>query len=263
MKILTDTSGSFSAEAFESLTRDQFQVGRFEQYYPTDLCARGADALISSPLLGKYENAPDIGRVGKAFFEAVLSHRHVDEYLAQTRAWIAQLRASMGPAMSPIDKVRLDLDELSATGARLARLKGQPMFAGLMRLFENGAGAEPHIDNAAWDAESVGLSAEVASPIQLALNIYLRVPEEKDGGSLLLWDHRPDRDDYEARKIPGSYGLRVDDLPPPVRIHPKVGEAIVFDSRRIHAVEPSRTPRATASMFIKMSGPGQPLELFS
>lgn len=99
--------------------------------------------------------------------------------------------------------------------------------------------------------------------MQLAVNIYLRVPGEKDGGALFVYERRPDREDYDTRKLTDSYGLRVDDLPPPVQINPEVGELIIFDARHIHAVEPSRTPRATASMFIKTSGPGQPLELFS
>ncbi|SOE97669.1 2OG-Fe(II) oxygenase superfamily protein [Burkholderia sp. D7] len=263
MKIFTDTSGRISAKALQTLTDDQFQVLRIKGFYGKPLCDKAADALISSPLLGPYKNAPDISHVGESFFEAVLSQHQVENYLGQSRVWIEQVRAAMDPMLSPIDKVRLQLDELWPAGAQLARLMGRPMFAGLMRLFQNSAGAEPHIDNAGWDAESVGLSAEVASPIQLALNIYLRVPEEKDGGALLLHEHRPNRDDYDARKLPDSYGLRIDDLPPPVRIRPEVGELILFDSRRIHEVEPSRTPRATASMFIKMSGPDRPLELFS
>lgn len=245
-------SESLTTEAVVALIADEVQVVRVQDFYVADACDHVAEALVSSSLYGEYVNAKNIGRVGMAFFEAASSPSLLEQYLSSSRLWLEQMRALSAPYLSPIDKLRVAMDETWPGGATLARLRHRPMFSGLIRVFENGGHAEPHLDNTGWDAEALGLGAETASPVQIAANVYLQVPSK--GGELNIWAHRPDRDDFASRQMPGTYGLNVSDLPSPITIWPTKGELILFDSRRIHAVGSAGERRVTASTFITHSG---------
>lgn len=83
---------------------------------------------------------------------------------------------------------------------------------------------------------------------QFAFNLYLSVPER--GGQTVVWRHRWSPVD-ESHRIPNSYGYleSVVDGAESVEIEPRVGDAVLLDSRNFHAVRPSLGARRIAVGF--------------
>jgi hypothetical protein len=99
---------------------------------------------------------------------------------------------------------------------------------------------------------------------QGAANVYLSVAEQ--GGELELWPYGlTDQAQYEDFQTPGDYGLDRCKIGPSVlRSKPEQGDLIIFDARKIHAVNRNdRGLRITASAFIGYRGQGNPLTVYS
>lgn len=234
---------------------------RVPKYYGGKAADDIAKMLLGSSLHGKYVNAPDIGRVGQAFFESQANEEARRKYETDAVKWIRELRAGLAPNLTPIDKVRLELDEVWEAGAQLATMNGRKMFVGLARTFSEGSYAEPHQDIFAWDAPDAPEASRVTK--QLAVNVYLKMPEQ--GGGLTLWPVSFNQADYKARQIEGSYGLRKEELPAPsAEIQPQVGDLIFFNANNVHSVERiGKGTRVTWSSFIGYQGDAAPLILWS
>jgi hypothetical protein len=90
---------------------------------------------------------------------------------------------------------------------------------------------------------------------QFAANIYMQTPEE--GGCLELWD-------VDALK-PGEHTPKDwrSKLPPSIQIQAKMGDLILFNCRRPHAIgEFNGSQRISLQMFIGFSK-GEPLLLWN
>lgn len=244
-----------------SLLNGDLTAVRFLNYYPVDICNEIAERLISSSLLGYYVNAEKIGRVGRAFFESLVSEEYLHAYQAHAVEWIRELRNLCSPYLTPIDKLRLDLDETWPSGATVATLDGKKMFVGLARIFDDGSNCEPHQDRLDWDAPNVQDAKSLEA--QLAANIYLRMPPH--GGKLLIWPRSLSKTEYEAGRNSGSYGVSTSALDcSPICITPSVGELVLFNSRLVHAVTDSiGGNRVTASCFIGYRNENSPLVMWS
>lgn len=236
---------------------------RVKKFIPKTLCEGIAETMTTSPLFGHYANpgAENIGRLGEAFFERQTSPEAQARYDRESMSWMRELRAALAPMLSPIDKLRVELDEAWPHGAKIARIDGVKLFSGLGRVFGEGSCAEPHQDVIYWDAVGSKEAARIA--FQLAANVYLSMP--KRGGALMIWPESLSHDQYEAYRIPGSYGVRQDCLASePLIIHPEVGELILFDSRKVHAVARIEDgSRYTFSTFIGLEATTSPMALFS
>jgi hypothetical protein len=218
--------------------------------------------LLQHPLFGHYHNAPDIGRVGMAYFETIKNPALRQKYYADAPRWIQTLRDVAAPLQSPMDSLRLQLQERWPWGATLETVDGLPMFVGLARVFESGAGAHPHQDILGRDAEP-GCERAQSLITQFAANVYLRPSES--GGELELWSMRPSDEEFEVMRMPNSYGADRSRLPAPDAVlRPGLGDVILFDATRLHAVRPAiGGPRVALSCFIGYRGPSQPLTYWS
>lgn len=261
MKVI-ETSVSVTRNHVLQLIHEDVVALRVKDFFHADACEKITDNLLNSPLYGKYANAPQIGRVGKAFFETIESKGSLMNYFSQSTEWLRVMREACEPFQIPIDKLRLQLDECWDGGANLARLNGCPMYAGLIRVFEPNAFAEPHQDHLDWDASIHEIYGDAIYSKQIAANVYLHMPQS--GGELVIWPHSLSRIEYEARRIPGSYGVDISGFSDPLVIKPEVGELILFNARNTHRVDaPTAGKRVTASVFVGYRGDHQHLSLWS
>jgi len=88
------------------------------------------------------------------------------------------------------------------------------------------------------------------------------MPEQ--GGELLMWHQTLSVAEFDARRQ-GAYGIDVASLPPPdVVVTPSVGDLLIFDARRLHAVSaPQGQARLALSFFVGYRGDDEPLTCWS
>jgi hypothetical protein len=263
--MLTNTplllEGQLDSASLTALINREIDAIRVKGFYPTDLCSIIVEKMMATDLYGTYENAPLIGRIGQAFFESQSSAEAKERYWRQSPKWINDMRQACTPYLTPIDKLRLECDEFWPGGASVATLDGQKMFVGLGRVFQAGGHAEPHQDILSWDAP--GSPGALTLKAQIAANTYLKLPDF--GGGLTLWRVELTSEEYNAIKNPGSYGVDPSSLQKPVAtLLPEPGELVLFDSRRLHAVQPSEGGfRVTWSNFIGVEAIDKPLRFWS
>jgi hypothetical protein len=169
--------------------------------------------------------------------------------------------------LAPMDKLRLELEELWPDGARLARYHGLTMATGVARIMtpdgmlDGIARTEGmcHVDGFAFTSGGAGV---------FSANVYLRVPAS--GGELTIWNIGATPFDV-MRNLSLFQQLRDFDagaqaairaqLPPPLTIRPEPGELVIIDSTRPHAVRGfADGVRVTVQSFIKYKA-GEPLAL--
>lgn len=235
---------------------------RVPGYVAPALCRRHARTILRHPALAPHGNVVAHRRIGMLQYEAMLGPLAEARYHAEAADSLALVRAVFAPFASPMDRLRVALDETWPSGATLARLGGRRMFAGTLRVFDSGQGADAHSDFLPAD---IGRDDPLCAAMtgQLAANVYLATPPA--GGELEIWELRLDGDQYDAMEIPGGYGLRRELLPPPaVMLRPLPGELILLDSTRVHAILPAGGgPRISLSCFIGVSGADRPLAIWS
>jgi hypothetical protein len=244
-----------------ALTRGTVLALRVPGFHDVSACAIAAARLLAHPARAGYENAPHIGRIGMAYFEA-LNAASRTRYHAQAERSAALLREAYSPHPDPIASLLRVVNAVWPAGARLEAIEGPPMFAGLVRLLEAGTQLRPHQDLLEWDApETCSAAREFIA--QLSANVYLQTGTV--GGELELWDFGLERTDYKRLQLPGRPALDREKLPPPVlRIAPRTGELIMFSSTRLHAVaQVCGEPRVTSSCFIGVRGIAAPLTFWS
>jgi 2OG-Fe(II) oxygenase superfamily len=250
--------GELDARRIRELAMGTIAAVQVAKYYPEDFSHLLAQRLLGSPLFGHYANAPDIGRVGQAYFETIDDPEKREVYYANAATWIRALRDLCAPFACPMDTLRLQLQETWPAGATLETIDNRPMFVGLARVFENGAGAHPHQDVLARDAPA-GCARARTLRAQLAANVYLK--PAASGGELEIWLRKPTNGEYETLRMPGSYGVdRTLIGEPDLVLTPRTGDLILFNAHNLHAVRPAGGgPRITMSTFIGYRGQHQPL----
>lgn len=170
-----------------------------------------------------------VDRVGEPFN---YTFTHWDRAAAQQHYYdnalpgIRRLRAAAAPYLSPIDRLRVELDELWPAGATVASFKGRKMFVGIARVMQadrsHASHESPHFD--ALPPAICPLDG------QLAANIFIAVPPT--GGELEVWGAPPLPPEAVLpdnwRDIGGD----------PIVVKPEVGDLLLFNSRRPHATTP-------------------------
>ncbi|WP_330330961.1 2OG-Fe(II) oxygenase [Streptomyces sp. NBC_00536] len=230
-------------------------------YYPVDIAQDVAQKAINHQALGNYhkQHTSSVGRVYMPHIDTKWDAELTDRYHEQAIPAIQDVRSMFHPYLSPVDRVRLELQELWPAGANLMRLRERACFVGAFRVFQPST-SEFYPHNDAIDQESDAPEIEGVLN-QLVANIYLQVPDE--GGNLQLWLREPTED--ETRTILDVEGLEPETVEEPVHtIHPEAGDLIIFSPRMLHAVTAGHGKhRVGAAAFIATKGPQEPLAFWS
>lgn len=208
-----------------------------------------------------YYLTPPIGRFGMSFYETKGEQGIMDDYYQRAIGSIQEIRQIFSPYLSPVDLLRLRLQEKWKAGADIGNIDGRKMFVGVCRILEPNVDILAHQDNLSKDApDSVNAKLILA---QLAANVYLDMP--KNGGELELWDRVYDDESYNQMIEDGSYGIDRSRLPPPSYIiKPESGDLIIFNAGRLHGVKSGIDhSRISISCFIGYYGENKPLTYWS
>jgi 2OG-Fe(II) oxygenase superfamily len=244
---------------------------RIPNYYPRTEALTISQLLVQQQSLERYLRAPDIGvqRSSITFFEINGNLEILELYYQKAAVSAIQLRETCFPYLSPIDKLRLDLTDIYSQGAAIENVHQRKMLSGIARVFEDSSELPPHQDILLRDILDSGLAPipdyeELVT--QLSSNIYLQIP--KIGGELEIWDIKPSFVEQQAiRDKEYKYEGIVDreNLPASaVMIKPEVGDLILFDSGKLHAVRPSQKElRVSVSMFVGYRGEDKQLTYWS
>lgn len=147
-------------------------------------------------------------------------------------AAMREIRASAAPGLSPIDRLRLELDEIAPLGAGLHRKDGRVSLAGVGRVMDT-SGELVHADTGRRNC--------------LTANVYLRMPGT--GGGTRIWKY-----DGEYRNSPASYLFESGEIPestPCCLVEPAEGDLVVWNPTLPHAVRPFEGgPRLTMQTWL-------------
>jgi hypothetical protein len=209
-------------------------------------------AALDTCELGAYDEqliSPRIAKLGPAAYDSYAS-RQLDQQYWDCAAQATKTRSTLLRGGDPMDYAMDRLRVAWGGGVRYAQSGGRSMFAGMIREISNGA--KLHFDEIT--RELPGILDETPASF-LTLNWYLSMPEQ--GGETSVFRRRwhpadeTDRDGY-------GYSETVVADEPVATVHPKVGDAVIFDTRNLHLVRPSigSGRRISVSFFLGISGSG-------
>lgn len=239
-------------------------------YCDEKLCRSMSDKLLNGAELKEYVSVPYLHKWGYNSYEGLSDPSREEEYFSQATAAMREIRSAWAPNLSPMDRLRLDLQEAWPGGATIERVGGRKLFVGQARSFKAGGGIIPHQDFLPWELLNLKGVAPSDATIpnlsgQLTANIYLQTATS--GGELDLWTFGYEAAAYNERRAAGrfEYGLREDTIPASsLSLSPEAGMLIIFHASRLHRVRETRgADRLAMSTFIGVYDTESPLTYWS
>ncbi len=239
MEIVTlNTAGELNRDHIEKLFNDDYLALRISDFLP-DPAVRAFKKFIQTQHMEDYkyvgvENGEKkevylgVKRVGRSFNTTYdqSNTKARDEYFELARKNTTFFREKV-PHLNPVDHLRLLFDELWPQRVGLACYEGNKTFAGVPRI--TFAEDSPSMEKPHYDA----LPAKFKTLLkQFSVNVYLEIPDT--GGELEIWPERPLSAD-EVYQVDMKSDLR-QKLGKSVLLKPLKGEAILFNTRRAHAI---------------------------
>lgn len=111
-------------EHMQSLLNGELLAIHLPQFIDAPTSQKLGEKIIDKGF-DRYVNAPSIGRIGMAFYEAENQPERMASYFEGVFDNIDELRRRCAPYLSPIDVLRCTLDEVWPAGATLETLYGK------------------------------------------------------------------------------------------------------------------------------------------
>ena len=251
------TLNNLDLASLEALFTNKICAIRVPNYADSDMCDNLSSWFLKNENIEEYHHEVrvddkvkylkyGVDRVGVAYnttYNKPADSAENIKYHHEALSGIRALREAMHPHLSPIDKLRLELDEIWTYDASVASFEGKKMFVGIGRVMQpetsHLAETQPHFD-------SVPEKLSILSG-QFSANVYLKLPPS--GGELELWDIPP----LPITEIDNA-DLDTDwrsNLPQSLLIKPEKGDLILINTRRAHAIRKfDQGERATVQCFI-------------
>lgn len=258
---------ALNTECLNRLFNDEIIALVVRNYFDPSLCKKIGDEIAQNDSLEKYYYEVSdkgerkslflgVSRLGVSFSTTFGRDRMGTEtkrYYEVALNNIGRVRSFFSPYLSPIDKLRLELDEYYSNGSKLGTFEKKKMFTGIARVTHKDMDFQekmPHVDS---------LPSEYNLERQYSANIYLTVPDS--GGEIVIYPLAPlsasEVDDFEINEE-----LWRSKLPEGVSIKPNAGDLIIINTRRPHAVKKfSEKNRVSLQTFIGVNK-GEPLHLW-
>lgn len=259
---------SYPVHVAEQLTYEDLQDvidGKYAAIRIKGFCSKNICRIVTNRMLhhknrGNFNKASAIGRIGVAHFE-INSPDAFEHYHQNAIQFTWQLRDAFYPYLSPVDKIRLLLEETWPAGAQLEMLYGRKCFVGICRIMDPSVELLAHNDRLDRDSPDSLQARSLVS--QLSACVYIQVPDE--GGGLRLWNKEPASEEEYAKLKAGKYGIEMGKLGMPDHvIEPEQGELIIFNIRKYHGVAPGKgKARINVGAFIGYRSVTQPLTYWS
>lgn len=204
--------------------------------YGVNWARKGDEKVDAKEFWSRKSQSTDVDRVGPVT-GTIGQYLSAEEYSNSAVEAIRRIRSYAAPALSPIDRLRLELDEVLPGGARIAsHVNGAKAFVGVGRVMES---------------SSEAIHADTGRPGCLTANLYLRLPGH--GGGTQVWSHFGD-----YVNSPGSYLFAPGEIPedaPCALLQPGVGELVIWNPMNPHVVLPfSDGLRVSIQVWLKVTG---------
>ncbi|HEX8102418.1 MAG TPA: 2OG-Fe(II) oxygenase [Solirubrobacteraceae bacterium] len=254
-------ASELSPRTLAQLMDGTLQVIWHPGFYPSDLCDRVLPRISEACENASYTLTADLQSLGTSIGEAAESAGTRTNYFETASATTQLIRDDLfRSAPSPLDRLRVLLDEYWPAGAHAARSADGRlhMLPGIVRRWPRGGQANPHIDQ-----RENGVLDHLGLERRIGMNVYLEVPEAEAGGEIEFW-WRISEDDYTDMRR-DDYGLDRSAIgPAPHALSPQAGDLVMFDAAIIHGVAAvTAGSRVTAACFAGFSGNGRPLAIFA
>ena len=255
---------TISSSSIQDLCNGKIVAIWVKRFYETQFCEYATKKIEGSPQITSYPEIAGFYRLGSPYAQAFEDFKNknifstIESYFQNSLEQIEHIRSLFHPYYSPIDKLRLLLDEAWEPGATLKTVNKSKYFAGIVRIMNDSKTAlPPHVDR------YIPLdSPDIKYKIQLAANIYLNTP--KKNGHLKLWQQSISKIDTSQRnKLAVCESQKY--LPnPAVSISPECGDLVIFNASLLHAVTGEMEGKRMAlGLFIGMRAYNEPLEFWS
>ncbi len=234
---------------------------RITGYLSKELCTTLFDRLFDhgKQKFQRYAFAPQLefSKIGVNFGEACINKSMMGQYFESAQSTDDLIREMFSPFLSPLDKLRLDLDRIWPEGAIVARMNGERMLSGFIRNTENGGHIPHHQD----DIVEEYLHADWKPQRELVSNVYLNVPADGNGGELEIYDYSPDyadnvhavyaQEQRDAEKTTYLTEGQQSEIVSKgsIMIKPKAGDLVMFIGKCVHRVHGVRSGNRLTSCF--------------